>query len=211
MRSMPRRGSTWRPRQRLVRNVTKLPPSLLISAYLQGVFPMGVDGELHWFSPDPRAVVPLDAFHVSKTLAQTIRRQPFEIRIDGAFREVVLACADRPEGTWITAEIVKAYTELNRLGFAHSVEAWHEDSLVGGLYGVSIGGAFFGESMFHRRRDASKVALAHLVERLRSRGFTLLDIQFMTAHLKKFGAVEIPRDDYLMLLRKAVAEPVAFV
>lgn len=208
---MPRRGSTWRPRQRLVRNVTKLPPSLLISAYLQGVFPMGVDGELHWFSPDPRAVVPLDAFHVSKTLAQTIRRQPFEIRIDGAFREVVLACADRPEGTWITAEIVKAYTELNRLGFAHSVEAWHEDSLVGGLYGVSIGGAFFGESMFHRRRDASKVALAHLVERLRSRGFTLLDIQFMTAHLKKFGAVEIPRDDYLMLLRKAVAEPVAFV
>ncbi len=208
---MPRRGSTWRPRRRLVRNVTKLPPSLLISAYLQGVFPMGVDGELHWFSPDPRAVVPLDAFHVSKTLAQTIRRQPFEIRIDGAFREVVLACADRPEGTWITAEIVKAYTELNRLGFAHSVEAWHEDSLVGGLYGVSIGGAFFGESMFHRRRDASKVALAHLVERLRSRGFTLLDIQFMTAHLKRFGAVEIPRDDYLMLLRKAVAEPVAFV
>lgn len=208
---MPRRGSTWRPRQRLVRNVTKLPPSLLISAYLQGVFPMGVDGELHWFSPDPRAVVPLDAFHVSKTLAQTIRRQPFEIRIDGAFREVVLACADRPEGTWITAEIVKAYTELNRLGFAHSVEAWHEDSLVGGLYGVSIGGAFFGESMFHHRRDASKVALAHLVERLRSRGFTLLDIQFMTAHLKRFGAVEIPRDDYLMLLRKAVAEPVAFV
>lgn len=172
---------------------------------------MGVDGELHWFSPDPRAVVPLDAFHVSKTLAQTIRRQPFEIRIDGAFREVVLACADRPEGTWITAEIVKAYTELNRLGFAHSVEAWHEDSLVGGLYGVSIGGAFFGESMFHHRRDASKVALAHLVERLRSRGFTLLDIQFMTAHLKRFGAVEIPRDDYLMLLRKAVAEPVAFV
>ena len=208
---MPRRGSTWRPRQRLVRNVTKLPPSLLISAYLQGVFPMGVDGELHWFSPDPRAIVPLDAFHVSKTLAQTIRRQPFEIRIDGAFREVVLACADRPEGTWITAEIVKAYTELNRLGFAHSVEAWHEDSLVGGLYGVSIGGAFFGESMFHHRRDASKVALAHLVERLRSRGFTLLDIQFMTAHLKRFGAVEIPRDDYLMLLRKAVAEPVAFV
>lgn len=194
-----------------MRNVTKLPPSLLISAYLQGVFPMGVDGELHWFSPDTRAVVPLDAFHVSKTLAQTIRRQPFEIRIDGAFREVVLACADRPEGTWITAEIVKAYTELNRLGFAHSVEAWHEDSLVGGLYGVSIGGAFFGESMFHRRRDASKVALAHLVERLRSRGFTLLDIQFMTAHLKRFGAVEIPRDDYLMLLRKAVAEPVAFV
>ncbi|OWY73464.1 leucyl/phenylalanyl-tRNA--protein transferase [cyanobacterium TDX16] len=208
---MPRRGSTWRPRQRLVRNVTKLPPSLLISAYLQGVFPMGVDGELHWFSPDPRAVVPLDAFHVSKTLAQTIRRQSFEIRIDGAFREVVLACADRPEGTWITAEIVKAYTELNRLGFAHSVEAWHEDSLVGGLYGVSIGGAFFGESMFHRRRDASKVALAHLVERLRSRGFTLLDIQFMTAHLKRFGAVEIPRDDYLMLLRKAVGEPVSFV
>lgn len=208
---MPRRGSTWRPRRRLVRNVTKLPPSLLISAYLQSVFPMGVDGELHWFSPDPRAIVPLDAFHVSKTLAQTIRRQPFEIRIDGAFREVVLACADRPEGTWITAEIVKAYTELNRLGFAHSVEAWHNDSLVGGLYGVSIGGAFFGESMFHRRRDASKVALAHLVECLRSRGFALLDIQFMTAHLKRFGAVEIPRDDYLKLLRKAVAAPVSFV
>lgn len=192
-------------------NVTKLPPSLLISAYLQGVFPMGVDGELHWFSPDPRAIVPLDAFHVPKTLAQTIRRQPFEIRIDGAFREVVLACADRTEGTWITAEIVKAYTELHRLGLAHSVEAWHKESLVGGLYGVSIGGAFFGESMFHLRRDASKVALAHLVERLRSRGFALLDIQFMTAHLKRFGAVEIPRDDYLMLLRKAVAASVAFV
>jgi leucyl/phenylalanyl-tRNA--protein transferase len=191
--------------------VTKLPPSLLISAYLQGVFPMGVDGELHWFSPDPRAIVPLDTFHVPKTLAQTIRRQPFEIRIDGAFRDVIQACADRPEGTWITAEIAKAYGELHRLGLAHSVEAWHKESLVGGLYGVSIGGAFFGESMFHRRRDASKVAHFHLVERLRSRGLALLDIQFMTAHLKRFGAVEIPRDDYLKLLRKAVAAPVAFV
>jgi leucyl/phenylalanyl-tRNA--protein transferase len=211
VRSVPRRGSTWRPRRRPVRNVTKLPPSLLISAYLQGVFPMGVDGELHWFSPDPRAIVPLDTFHVPKTLAQTIRRQPFEIRIDGAFRDVIQACADRPEGTWITAEIAKAYGELHRLGLAHSVEAWHKESLVGGLYGVSIGGAFFGESMFHRRRDASKVAHFHLVERLRSRGLALLDIQFMTAHLKRFGAVEIPRDDYLKLLRKAVAAPVAFV
>lgn len=172
---------------------------------------MGVDGKLHWFSPDPRAIIPLDEFHVSKTLAQTVRRSPFEIRINSAFRQVMQSCAQRPEGTWITRDIVQAYCDLHGLGLAHSVEAWREGKLVGGLYGVSIGGAFFGESMFHTARDASKVALVHLVERMRERQFALLDIQFTTAHLKRFGAIEIPRVEYLSRLDEAVAMPVSFV
>ncbi len=191
--------------------MTRLPPQLLIAAYLQGVFPMGVDGRIEWFSPDPRTILPLDGFRVPRTLRQLVRQDRFEIRIDAAFRQVMQACAERPEGTWITPQIVRAYCELHRLGLAHSVEAWKDDTLAGGLYGVCIGGAFFGESMFHRVRDASKVALVALVERMNQRGYSLLDVQFTTAHLQRFGAVEISRAEYLERLADAVSRPCAFV
>lgn len=185
--------------------MTRLPPQLLIAAYLQGVFPMGVDGRIEWFSPDPRAILPLDGFRIPRTLRQLLRQGRFELRINTVFKQVMLACTEREEGTWITPEIVRAYVELHRLGLAHSVEAWKDGELAGGLYGVAIGGAFFGESMFHRVRDASKVALAALVERMRTRGYALLDVQFTTAHLARFGVVEIPRDEYLRRLAEAVA------
>lgn len=184
-----------------------LSPELLVSAYAQGIFPMDMDGEIRWFCPDPRGVLPLDNFHVSGTLQATIRRGVFEIRVNTAFDEVIRACAERPDpedGTWISEEIIGAYGDLHRLGLAHSVEAWRGGRLAGGLYGVALGGAFFGESMFHHERDASKVALAGLVERLRERNFVLLDIQFLTEHLERFGAIEIPRGDYLELLEQAV-------
>ncbi|MCA9254102.1 MAG: leucyl/phenylalanyl-tRNA--protein transferase [Phycisphaerales bacterium] len=190
--------------------VTELTPELLISAYAQGVFPMGVHGRIGWFSPDPRGILPLDAFHASKTLAQTARSERFQIRIDTRFREVMLACADRPDGTWITTPIVDAYVQLHELGLAHSVESWRGDRLVGGLYGVALGGAFFGESMFHRERDASKVALVALVRRMRDRGFTLLDIQYTTPHLERFGAIEIPREDYMARLMRAIRREARF-
>lgn len=181
-----------------------LRPDILISAYAQGIFPMDVEGEIQWFSPDPRAILPLEGFRASKTLMQTVRRGRFEIRLDTRFREVMEACGDRPEGTWITPELVEAYHWLHRLGLAHSVESWREGRLVGGLYGVALGGAFFGESMFHRERDASKVALVALVRRLKTRGYVLLDVQFLTPHLKRFGAVEIPRAAYLRRLAAAL-------
>lgn len=184
--------------------VVELTPERLISAYVQGVFPMDVEGTIEWFSPDPRTIIPLDRFHASKTLAQLCRSGTFEMRVNGAFDEVIRACADRDEGTWISPEIIVAYVRLHRLGLAHSVEAWRKGSLAGGLYGVAIGGAFFGESMFHRARDASKVALVALVERMKQRGFTLLDVQFQTAHLRRFGAVEISRRAYLRRLAAAV-------
>lgn len=190
--------------------MTNLPPKLLIAAYLQGIFPMGVDGKIEWFSPDPRAILPLDGFHVSATLRQTIRQNRFRIEINTSFTEVMRACARRPDGTWITPEIIRAYTELHRLGLAHCVEAWQGETLAGGLYGVSIGGAFFGESMFHTVRDASKVALAALVDRMCAREFNLLDIQFITSHLQRFGAIEISRDEYLRRLAKAVDLPCTF-
>ena len=180
-------------------------PERLLAAYARSYFPMDVDGETWWFSPDPRAVLALDRFHASKTLLQTCRGGRFVVRFDTAFQEVIRACQDRPEGSWISEEMIRAYTELHRLGFAHCVEAWKGDDLAGGLYGVAIGGAFFGESMFHRRRDASKVALVALVERLRERGYILLDIQWMTEHLRRFGAVEIPRASFLKRLRAAIA------
>ncbi len=191
--------------------MTRLPPKLLISAYLQGIFPMGVDGRIEWFSPDPRAILPLESFHAPRTLRQLVRQRRFDVQINRSFRAVMEACADREDGTWISREIIRAYTELHRLGLAHSVEAWKDGRLAGGLYGVSIGGAFFGESMFHAARDASKVALVALVERMRERGFALLDVQFMTTHLRRFGAVEIPREDYLARLANAVEMPVTFV
>ena len=167
---------------------------------------MGMDhGEIGWFSPDPRGILPLDAFHVPLRLARVIRRGAFTIRVDTRFEDVMRACAERPgEGTWISEEILAGYLALHRLGLAHSVEAWQGDALAGGLYGVHLGRAFFGESMFHRVTDASKVALAALVDRLQRRGFTLLDTQWTTPHLEQFGAMEIARDDYLVRLNDAL-------
>ncbi len=188
-----------------------LPPELVLHAYSIGAFPMAdPDGDIAWFSPDPRCIFPLDKFHVPRTVRQLIQRNVFEIRIDTAFAEVIAACADREEGTWISESIMATYTELHRQGFAHSVECWQADNLAGGLYGVALGGAFFGESMFTRVTGASKVALAALVERLKVRGFTLLDTQWTTPHLARFGAIEIPRREYLRRLRAALLLPCRF-
>jgi len=159
---------------------------------------------IEWFSPDPRGILPLTAFHVPARLARGLRRSPFEIRIDSAFSAVVQACAARDE-TWISDTIVSSYTGLHADGHAHSVESWLDGRLVGGLYGVSLGGAFFGESMFHTVKDASKVALSALVDRLQQRQFALLDIQWVTPHLRQFGAIEVRRTEYLRLLRAALA------
>jgi leucyl/phenylalanyl-tRNA--protein transferase len=182
-----------------------LTPDVLVQAYARGLFPMGVDGRIRWFSPDPRAILPLDAVHVPKTLAAIVRQARFEICVNRDFESVIRACADRPDGSWITPQIVAAYVELHRRGLAHSVEAWANGQLAGGLYGVALGAAFFGESMFHRRTDASKVALVALVERLRQCGFELLDVQYSTRHLRRFGVVEIPRGEYLSRLAAALA------
>ncbi len=182
----------------------------LIAAYGRGIFPMDVDGEVRWFSPNPRAILPLERFHVPRTLRQVVRQGRFQIRIDTAFREVMEACAVRDEGTWISDEIITAYVRLQRRGMAHSVEAWRGGELAGGLYGVSLAGAFFGESMFHRQRDASKIALVALVERLRQRGFSLLDVQYPTPHLRQFGVITIPRVEYLRRLADALAVDTRF-
>jgi leucyl/phenylalanyl-tRNA--protein transferase len=186
-------------------------PALLIEGYLHGVFPMGMeDGEIGWFSPDPRAIIPLDeTFHIPHGLKRTLQRGIFEVRINRCFEQVMRACAGRKE-TWITEEIVASYCELHRRGFAHSVEAWREGKLAGGLYGVAAGGAFFGESMFHWETDASKVALHGLVQRLRERGFTLLDTQWITPHLRQFGAIEVSRRLYLRRLGEATKLPCTF-
>jgi leucyl/phenylalanyl-tRNA--protein transferase len=182
-----------------------LTPELILFAYAKGLFPMAdsQDGEIGWYSPDPRAVFPLDTFYVPKNLAKTVRQGKFEIRIDTAFREVMQACAERDE-TWISEEIVDVYTALHRKGFAHSVEAWRDGALVGGLYGVAIGGAFMGESMFSRATDASKVCLVQLVERMKARGFILLDSQYPTEHLTQFGQTLIPRSHYMRQLQAAL-------
>ncbi len=178
---------------------------LVLQAYQQGWFPMGDDKSpgIEWYSPDPRGIIPLDTFHVPARLQRVIRQERFTIRIDTAFDEVIRCCAARGE-TWITRDIIDTYAELHRLGFAHSVEAWQGDELAGGLYGVALRGAFFGESMFHRTTDASKVALAALVDRLRSRDYLLLDTQWVTPHLQQFGAMDIPRIRYLRMLARAL-------
>ncbi|MFN7011894.1 MAG: leucyl/phenylalanyl-tRNA--protein transferase [Allorhizobium sp.] len=193
-------------------------PELLLRAYSIGLFPMADaadDPEIFWVEPEIRGIIPLDAFHVSKSLAKLIRKKPFDIRFNTAFDAVVAKCAeeadDRPS-TWINVTIKQLYGELHRLGHAHSVEAWEGETLVGGLYGVSLGSAFFGESMFSRRTNASKICLVHLVEHLKARGFTLLDTQFTTEHLKTFGAIDVPKAAYGKLLEKAVAVPdIAFI
>lgn len=179
-------------------------PELLLQGYRLGVFPMAMeDDSIAWFSPDPRAIIPLHRFHVPHDLRRVQRQEVFEIRIDNRFGDVIRACAKR-EDTWINREIVESYEQLHELGYAHSVEAWSKGKLAGGLYGVTIGGAFFGESMFHRERDASKIALVALVERLRAKKFALLDTQWLTPHLAQFGAVEISREQYLHGLTRAV-------
>ena len=191
-----------------------LTPQLLLNAYSQGYFPMGNhDGSIDWYDPDPRAIMPLESFHIPRSLARRIRRGGYEMRIDSAFREVMLACAapapDREE-TWITEDIVDVYCELHEHGFAHSVETWIDGKLVGGLYGVGIGGLFAGESMFSRATDSSKLALVHLVDRLKAGGFTLLDTQFITPHLRRFGTIEIRSHDYKQLLAHAIRRPARF-
>ncbi len=189
-----------------------LDPETLLSAYAQGAFPMaGRDGSIRWYTADPRGVFPLNHFHIPSSLAQIVRQNRFEIRINHDFETVMRACASaRDGGTWINDDLVHAYVRLNQLGFAHSVEAWQENELAGGLYGVSIGAAFFGESMFHYRPNASKVALVHLVERLRLRGYELLDTQATTPHLRQFGCIDLPAGKYLQLLKKALLKKCSF-
>ena len=193
-----------------------LTPDLLLCAYASGLFPMANDRHdptIHWIEPRRRGVLPLDRFHQPRSLRRLIRRGRFEIRVDQAFPEVIEACAEhRPERprTWLNDELIALYCALHRQGHAHSVESWSEGRLVGGLYGVSLGAAFFGESMFSHQRDASKVALVALVERLRARGYALLDTQFVTDHLRQFGAIEIPREAYQLELRRALEMPAAF-
>jgi leucyl/phenylalanyl-tRNA---protein transferase len=185
-------------------------PEILLRAYAAGMFPMAEsadDPEVFWVQPRIRGIIPLDDFHISKSLAKKIRHKPFDITVNKAFDTVMERCAeptdDRPT-TWINPLILTLYKELHRMGYTHSVEAWEGEELVGGLYGVSLGSAFFGESMFSRQTDASKICLVHLVERLRARKFTLLDTQFTTDHLKTFGAIDIPRKEYEKLLEKAM-------
>ena len=181
-----------------------LPPDLLLQAYAQGMFPMAMEsGELGWFSPDPRGIIPITGFHVPHGMKKLLRDVPFEIRINTAFTTVMRGCAQR-DTTWINDAIVRSYVRLHELGYAHSVEAWQGRRLAGGLYGVAIGGAFFGESMFSREAGASKFALCALVQRLDARGFKLLDTQWVTEHLRMFGACEISRSEYLHRLRGAL-------
>jgi leucyl/phenylalanyl-tRNA--protein transferase len=180
---------------------------MLLDAYANGIFPMAVNdqGHIRWFSPDPRGVIPLDErFHVPRSLQRTLLRGRFEITVNQDFAQVMLACATVHGDTWISSAILDSYGKLHRLGFAHSIEVKLHGRLVGGLYGVHLGGAFFGESMFHSETDASKVALVTLVQRLRQKGFALLDTQWTTPHLEQFGAIEIPRSEYLTQLSAAL-------
>ena len=182
-------------------------------AYRHGIFPMADSrtGRMLWFQPDPRAIIPLDGFHISRSLAKTIRKGPFTVTFDQDFVGVMRGCADRPEGTWISEAFLTVYGALHRLGRAHSVEVWRAGRLVGGTYGVALGGAFMAESMFHWETDASKVALAALVARLRERKFTLLDVQYVTPHLESLGAIEIPHCVYYDRLQRALRRSCSFV
>lgn len=193
-----------------------LTPELLLSAYASGIFPMAEDRDdpaIQWIDPQCRGIIPLDGYHVPKSLKKVIRQQRFEVRINSAFESVIRACADcqpdRPR-TWINDELIQLYCTLHDRNYAHSVECWIDDRLVGGAYGLSLGSAFFGESMFSRVRDASKVALIDLIERLNRGGYRLLDTQFTTDHLKRFGAIEIPREAYHRRLRAALQADAIF-
>ena len=181
-----------------------IPPHILLDAYAHGVFPMAEDGEILWFCPLMRGLIPLDErFHIPKGLRRTLRKQPFEIRHNHDFETVIRACAERSE-TWIDDAIIASYVKLHQLGHAHSFECWDDEGLQGGLYGVSLPHAFFGESMFSRKTDASKIALVHLVEWLRANDYQLLDTQWMTDHLRQFGGYEVPKPAYLALLAEAL-------
>jgi leucyl/phenylalanyl-tRNA---protein transferase len=189
-----------------------LDPEILLQAYAMGIFPMAEsrdDPEVHWVDPRRRGIMPLDGFHLSRSLARRMRRGAFTVTVDLDFDGVVSACADRGE-TWISHRIQRLYGQLHRRGFAHSVEVREGAKLVGGVYGVVLGGAFFGESMFSRVTDGSKIALAHAVQRLRAGGFSLFDTQFLTPHLASLGAIEIPRADYHRRLAAALAQPATF-
>lgn len=189
-----------------------LSPPLLLAAYRRGIFPWFDEASpILWWSPDPRAIFEMDGLHVSRRLARTVRSGRFTATIDRAFAEVMRGCAHRPrDGVWITSDMIAAYTRLHELGHAHSVEVWHNGELAGGIYGVAVGGLFAGESMFTRVRDASKVALVHLTEHLRQRGFQLFDVQFLNDHTARLGAIEISRREYLRRLRKAVSCEASF-
>ncbi|HTT85250.1 MAG TPA: leucyl/phenylalanyl-tRNA--protein transferase [Rhizomicrobium sp.] len=200
----------------MTQDIRDIDIDLLLKAYAHGVFPMARrrdDDEIYFVSPEERGIIPLETFHVPRRLARSVRADRFIVRIDSAFEDVIAACAESAPGreeSWINARIISLYCGLHRMGRAHSVECWRDGRLVGGLYGVSMGAAFFGESMFSRERDASKVALVHLVARLKIGGYTLLDAQFLTSHLAQFGAVAIPRKRYLALLAGALAQPADF-
>ncbi len=190
--------------------MSTITPEILLKAYAAGIFPMAEsddDPALYWIDPEKRGILPLGDFHVSKRLIRTIKRQRFQVRIDTSFDEVINACArqsaDRPS-TWINERIVSLYSQLFKMGHCHTIEAWQDGELAGGLYGIRLGGAFFGESMFTTKTDASKVALVYLVARLIHGGFTLLDTQFVTDHLKRFGTLEVSREAYHMLLAQAL-------
>lgn len=190
----------------LASSAVKITAESILNAYAQGAFPMADERDvIRWYTADPRGVLPLDGFKPPRSLRQLWKHQKFEIRINHGFRAVMTACRERRlDHTWISSQLIELYCELHLLGFAHSVEAWHDGKLAGGLYGVAMGAAFFGESMFHYETDASKIALYALVERLRERQFTLLDTQAVTQHLKRFGAIEIPSAQYMEQLQEAL-------
>jgi leucyl/phenylalanyl-tRNA--protein transferase len=189
----------------------ELTPESVLLAYSQGIFPMADPdtGQVQWFRPDPRAIIPLDHYHASRSLRRFLRHSPFQVAFNRDFLGVMRGCADRPD-TWISDQFVEVYGRLHEQGWAHSVEAWEGEELAGGVYGVAIGAAFMAESMFHRATNASKVALHALVGRLRERQFELLDVQYMTEHLETLGAVEVPSREYISRLRAAILKPRAF-
>ncbi len=187
---------------------------VLLNAYCNGYFPMGEEesGEVEWYRPDPRSIFPLDEFHISRSLARKIKKKEYEIRINSCFHEIIRLCrTQHKEGIWITEKMIALYLSLHARGFAHSLEVYRNNELAGGLYGVSIGGAFFGESMFHLQTDCSKIALCELVSRMKQKGMILLDTQFSTPHLEHFGVKSIPDSEYFSLLKKAIALPVSFL